>query len=439
MNTESNPQPAVETAAKTSTLKIFGVGSAGVKVLEQLLKSDLAGPAFVAVDTQAKSLAASSVPEKIQLAKKSLRGQRAGGVAPTAPEEHLSKLKAACAGAETVFIIAGLGGRTGTELSAALAAQAKTAGATVLAFVTLPFDCEGGPRRQCAEDGLRQLETVADTVICLPNQKTCSLIDEGTSLVDTYKIADQWLAGCVRGVWRAWTSDSLMGLPFSDLCALLEGRSAKCVFAAAEATGANRAGEVVEKLLAHPMLDGGHALRQAETIFVSVVGGLDLAMAGVNRVMEQINQQGQGTPVVMGAGTAPAFDGSLAVMLFVARSGSLADEKNAGLEDSDAKASASKPGDSELDSHLLPRATPAHRHTRFNPPSPVLTPEQREQLIARHAGGSARQRKNAARLRQTQLPLEIVAKGRFEKSEPTIHKGEDLDVPTYIRRGVALN
>jgi len=62
-----------------------------------------------------------------------------------------------------------------------------------------------------------------------------------------------------------------------------------------------------------------------------------------------------------------------------------------------------------------------------------------EQLLARHRAGAARQRKAASKLQQSQLPLEIVSKGRFDKSEPTIHKGEDLDVPTYIRRGVALN
>jgi cell division protein FtsZ len=69
----------------------------------------------------------------------------------------------------------------------------------------------------------------------------------------------------------------------------------------------------------------------------------------------------------------------------------------------------------------------------------VLPPEQVEQLLARQGRGTARPRKLSSKLRQGQLPLEIVSKGRFDKSEPTIHKGEDLDVPTYIRRGVALN
>ena len=67
------------------------------------------------------------------------------------------------------------------------------------------------------------------------------------------------------------------------------------------------------------------------------------------------------------------------------------------------------------------------------------TLKETSQLLARQAPTRSHPRKRPAKLRQTQLPLEIVSKGRFDKSEPTIHKGEDLDVPTYVRRGVALN
>ena len=73
------------------------------------------------------------------------------------------------------------------------------------------------------------------------------------------------------------------------------------------------------------------------------------------------------------------------------------------------------------------------------PPAPTLPPDQVQQLLARQGRGGSRPRKSPPKMRQGQLPLEIVSKGRFDKSEPTIHKGEDLDVPTYIRRGVALN
>ena len=96
-------------------------------------------------------------------------------------------------------------------------------------------------------------------------------------------------------------------------------------------------------------------------------------------------------------------------------------------------------GGEDLAAQLLPRSTTARPGSRFVPPAPTLPPEQVQQLLARQGRGGSRPRKSPPKMRQGQLPLEIVSKGRFDKSEPTIHKGEDLDVPTYIRRGVALN
>src|SRR5262249_4354831 len=100
-------------------------------------------------------------------------------------------------------------------------------------------------------------------------------------------------------------------------------------------------------------------------------------------------------------------------------------------EDASAPLSAGLPEESLEESGRPP--------SRFVPPPPSLTPQQTEKLLSHQQGGSGRSRKAAARLKQGQLPLEILSKGRFEKSEPTIHRGQDLDVPTYIRRGVALN
>ena len=92
----------------------------------------------------------------------------------------------------------------------------------------------------------------------------------------------------------------------------------------------------------------------------------------------------------------------------------------------------------DFDIHFVDPSSASRPTGRFVPPAPETTPEKTERLLAQQ-NGNGRQRKTAARMRQGQLPLEIVSKGRFEKSEPTIHHGQDLDVPTYIRRGIALN
>src|SRR5206468_1208914 len=96
---------------------------------------------------------------------KPLRGLGTGGDperGQTLAEEHFPKLKAMCAGADAVFIIAGLGGGAGTGISPILARAAREAGALALAFVTLPFDCEGNRRQRLAQQGLQQLKAAAD-------------------------------------------------------------------------------------------------------------------------------------------------------------------------------------------------------------------------------------------------------------------------------------
>jgi len=374
---------------------------------------------------------ASSASEKVHLETKLLRGLGTGGDPDrgrAAAEEQAPRLKALCEGADVVFIVAGLGGGAGTGVSPVLAKAAHEAGALVLGFVTTPFACEGKRRQNLGQQGLEALKAAADGVICLPNQKVCKLIDEHTSLLDTFKITNGLLADGVRGVSRLLTHAGLIEIHLSDLCALLRDRHAESSFAVAEAAGPNRSREVLEKLLAHPMLDGGDMLGESQAVLVSLLGGPDLTMAEVNRVMEQLHRHCEHAQVIMGAAVAESFRERLAVTLIAAR-------KEAEPSEEQTKVSAAE----GLDTQLLTRSETARPGSRFLPPPPSLPQEKLEQLLARKAAGTGRGRRRIAKMHQGQLPLEIVSKGRFDKSEPTIHKGEDLDVPTYIRRGVALN
>ena len=432
MNTNAQNDAVVETPKKNVSVKVFGVGGAGINVMELMLKSGLPDVSFVAVDTGAQSLAASSAPDKVHLETQLLRGLGSGGDPDRGralAEEQLPKLKSLCEGADVVFLLAGLGGGAGTGISPVLARAAKETGALVLGFVTTPFTCEGARRQRLAQHGLAELKSSADGVICLPNHKVLKMIDENTSVLETFKITNEFLADGVRGIWRLLLLKGLIDIHFTDLAALIRDRHAESSFAVAEAMGPTRSREVMDKLLAHPMLDGGQMLGESEAVLVSLIGGPDLTMAEVNRVMEQVNRQCEHAQVIMGAAIDETLTERLAVALIATRR-----NPEHGGEEARAAASAE-----DLDQQLLPRSTTARPGSRFVPPVPALPPEQVQQLLTRQSRGGSRSRKNPSKLRQTQLLLEIVSKGRFDKSEPTIHKGEDLDVPTYIRRGVALN
>jgi cell division protein FtsZ len=442
MNTAPTPAPSPAPAqpAAKPTLKIFGIGSAGHGVLEQVAARALSGAVCVAVGADAKPQGAGPAAETIVLESKVLRGLGTGGDPErgrAVAEENEQKLREACAGAEVVFIVAGLGGGGGTGISPVLARLAKEAGAFVLAFVTLPFDCEGNRRRSQALNGLARLKAEADGVICLPNQKVFKLIDDQTSVVDTFKITNELLAGGVDGVWRLLARRGLIDIHFADLCALLRDRHGESTFAAAQGEGPTRSREVVDKLFAHPMLDGGKTLTEADAVLVSLVGGPDLTMAEVNRVMEHINGKCPRAQVVMGAAIDEGAHDRLSITVIASRRGVAGSAR----AESDDLAQAEAPQREERpESQFLDHEPGARPQSRFVPPPPPMTQEKMEQLVARQGAGTGRGRGRAgARLRQGQLPLDIVSKGRFDKSEPTIHKGEDLDVPTYIRRGVSLN
>jgi cell division protein FtsZ len=430
MTTQTPSTPATAPARKTIPIKVIGVGGAGLTVLDHLLRSGLAGVEFAAINTDPASLAATAAPEKLHLETRLLRGMGSGGDPDrgrTAAQENLPRLKSLCEGMDVIFIIAGLGGGAGTGISPVLARAAKETGALVIGFVMTPFDCEGARRQRLALQGLTELQAVADGLICLPNQKVFKLIDENTTALETFRITNEYLADGVRSFWRLLTCTGLIDIHFDDLCQLLRDRHAESAFAVAEAAGPTRSREIAEQLLAHPMLDAGQMLAEADALMISIMGGPDLTMAEVNRVMEQINRHCERAQVVMGAAINDAFRDRMAVTVIAAR-------KSLGpAEDRFPPATADGMPDP-----LIHQALTAHPASRFGPPSPSSSAGPADPSSPQGAA-SPRQRRNPARMLQAQLPLENASKGRFDKSEPNIHKGEDLDLPTYVRRGVALN
>ena len=422
MNTNTEIPEAPVQLQRTRTIKIFGVGGAGVILSNILDSSEFAGAHFAAIDTDAQSLAASSATVKVHLETKLLRGLGTGGDPERGhalAEEQFSTLKSACEDADVVLIVAGLGGGAGSGVSPVLARAAKETGALVLAFVTLPFICEGNRRQQQALRCMEQLRPVADGVICLPNQKAFKLIDENTSVLETFRITGSLLLEGLRGVWQLLTRPGLIQIHFDDLCSLVRDRHSESSFAFVETSGAARSREAVEKLLAHPLLDEGRALAGANAVLVSLTGGKDLTMAEVNRVMEKISRHCENAQIIMGA----AIDAGMANKLSVAL---IAAKNSAEKSESPASEQGNFPIPTEENAE-----NPAPRFGTRSLPGSQL--QQREVAITR------RIRKDKTKMLQTQLPLAIISKGRFDKSEPTIHKGEDLDIPTYIRRGVPLN
>ena len=431
METPISPEPDSVVTPVRCGLKIFGTGTAGVALLTQLRAGEFLPAQFVAVDLPGGAGVAEV--EKIEICKSLLGGHGAHRAEPgkVELEGQCNAVKLACSNCDTVFILAGLGGRTGSWMSSAVARAAREAGAMVFAFVTLPFDCEGSVRFSKARQALERLAGFCDFVFTQPHQDGCAHHEESTSLVEAYAPSTRRLLAGVRHVAAALTGSTIMGIGFTDLCAMLRERGASVVFAVGGNEGANRAGAVVEELLAHPRLQSGKLLGEAETAAVSIVGAQDLRMADVNKVMSELGNHWQGTSHLLSASVGHAAQGPLSALLLI-----VTQEAAQTASRLSAPAGGTKPASeaSAFDTHYLSAANETKNPPRFTTaPGDTATG-----TASRNRGGRTRSN-NASRMRQGQLPLDIANKGRFEKSEPTIHKGEDLDVPTFIRRGVVLN
>lgn len=443
--TSTETTPSAVPAKKQLAIKVFGVGGCGGNVAAQIRGAGFGGAQLIVLNTDSQALSQCPLPHKFNLGLKLNGGLGAGGDPErgrAAAEEDESRLRELCSGVDMVFICAGLGGGTGTGAGPVLARVAKECGALVLAFVTLPFDCEGPKRMRQARLGLEAFKVAADGVICLPNQKVFKLIDEHTSVVETFATTNELLAQGVRGIWQLVTRPGFINLDFADLCAVVRDRHSESSFATAEASGPHRAKEVVEKLLANPLLDGGAALGEADALLVSLMGGPGLTMAEVNRVMEQINRRCDNAHLIMGAAIEEALGDRLTVTLVASRRRShVGDMPN---DPAPAPLPASRTG-SDVD--LLGSAIASPPVTRAA--AAKLEPERGSVAVAETATEMAapapvaasrswRSRKKTKAV-HPELGLETVTTGPFQQSEPTRHNGVNLDVPTFLRRGMPMN
>ncbi|MCX8157428.1 MAG: hypothetical protein N3J91_13455 [Verrucomicrobiae bacterium] len=433
----SAPMPAAKPAAPKIT--VIGVGGAGGNLAALLARAPWPGIRCVAVDTSWRALQMRAGVETFLLGRPVLGGLSAGGdpkQGRAAAEASEAELPALVAGAEVVFLLAGLGGGTGSGAAPVIARAARAAGAWVVAIVAMPLEMEGSRRRRQAILALSRLRDEADITIPLDNQTLLEKGDAGQTVPQLLSAANERLANVVAAWWRLLALPGLMQLDLGALRTATAGRAVECQLAAAEAAGDNRTFEVWSQL--SQQLGAGQAGEWQKWGFmvVGVAGGEDLLPADLEWLSAQLRQQAPQAHLVWGVACDPALRGRLLVTLMAS---TLAGREVEPVTPAEAPAAEAPPRPAPADESeaqsFLPPAAP-RPPARIVPPPPEVPPEKARQHF-RKQGGRVRGKRAGAE--QVMLPLEVVSKGRFDKSDPTIRDGEDLDVPTYIRRGVKLN
>ena len=362
------------------SILVVGVGGGGGNAVDRMVDVGLPGVGFVAVNTDAQALRESRAELRVRIGDRVTRGLGSGGdpeIGRRAAEEDAQRIAAAVAGADLVFVTAGLGGGTGSGAAPTVAAKAREGGSLTIAVVTKPFDFEGTPRRDVADDAAEALLAEVDAMITVPNDHVGQVIDPDASALEAFRVVDEVLLKAVEGVVELLTAPGLINLDFADIRSVVQG-AGPALIGLGEGRGEDRAVIAARQAASSPLLES--SIEGARGVLLQVSGPADLSLREVRQAADVIRAVADPRAnVIFGASIGAVPDDQVYVTLIAT-----------GL-------------DAQRRSALLPRPTPLVRAAPA--PSPVGAGQE---AVAPPATNAA----------PTQL--------QFDPDEP-------LELPTFLR------
>lgn len=272
-------------------IKVIGVGGGGGNAINTMIDARLPGCEFIAANTDLQALKTNKAPLRIQLGERFTRGLGAGANPETGREaamESRDKLAEALAGADMVFITAGMGGGTGTGAAPVIARIAKEQGALTVGVVTKPFIFEGKRRMRHADDGIIELRQSLDTLITIPNQRLINLVGENTPIVDSFKKADEVLLQATQGIADLITIPGLINLDFADVRTIMN-EMGHALMGTGIASGEKRAVEAAQRAISSPLLEDV-SIDGAKGILINITGSRSMSLHEVNLAAMMIQE-----------------------------------------------------------------------------------------------------------------------------------------------------
>jgi cell division protein FtsZ len=271
-------------------IKVIGCGGAGCNAVTRMVREQIRGVEFIAMNTDAQALAITEAATRIQLGERITRCLGAGGdpvMGRKAAEESVDEIRQAVVGSDMVFITAGMGGGTGTGSIPIVAGIAKQSGALTIAVVTRPFGFEGNHRNENAERGIMELMDKCDTLIIIPNDKLLDLVDQKTGVDGAFKLADEVLFHGVQAIAEVVTVPGLINLDFADIRTIMKD-AGPAWMSIGRGSGQNRAKDAAREALSSPLLDV--SVSGAKGVLFNIAGGSSLSLFEVNDAAEVIRQ-----------------------------------------------------------------------------------------------------------------------------------------------------
>ena len=290
-------------------ITVVGVGGGGCNAVNNMIEAQLEGVDFLVANTDGQSLSHSKADRKVQLGSQLTGGLGAGSkpeIGQRAAEESIDAVMSELTDCNMVFITAGMGGGTGTGAAPVIAKAAREQGILTVGVVTKPFHFEGKRRMTQAEEGVKSLQEVVDTLIVIPNQNLFTRANEQTRFTDAFSMADTVLHQGVSGVTDLIIKPGLINLDFADIKSVML-EMGKAMMGTGEASGENRASEAAEAAINNPLLDHS-SMHGASALLINITGGFDMTLFEVDEAANRVKQEiDEDATIVFGT----AFDESM--------------------------------------------------------------------------------------------------------------------------------
>jgi cell division protein FtsZ len=402
------------TAATDLKIKIIGVGGAGTNAVDGLKLDDLGDVRLAAINTDAQALANSPIAEKLLIGRSITRGLGAGGeveIGKAAAESDRDAIARMIADTDLIILIVGLGGGTGSAAASVIAQVAAKTEALVLAFATLPFSFEGARRKHIAEESIGELRQIVHGLVPLPNDVLLQEGEEDTSVLNAFAVADRWIGRGVNSLCAMLLKTGLINQDFGSLRSVFHDRGGKTIFGTGISIGGDYVKHALDDLFQCPLLHMGDRPAQLDRIIVNVIGGADLGISKVNEIMSDVSKRlSTRGDVVFGAVIDESRHESLEICIL---------------------------GKADMD--RVPVA-PSKKSTSMISGLGLETEISRENTRSKPVHSSKLRRKKEVEANQDEFTfIDVEAqRGYFDKTDRNEYKGEDLDVPTFMRRGIKV-
>ncbi len=272
-------------------IKVIAVGGAGGNAVNTMIRENLQGIDYIAVNTDYQALALNLAPHKLQIGQEITKGLGAGSnpeVGKQAALENYEKIGEMLSGADMIFITAGMGGGTGTGAAPVIAKLAKELGALTIGVVTKPFKFEGKRKQQQALQGIEALKDHVDSLITIPNDKLLDFAGANLTLVETFKKADDILVQAVKGISDLINQTGLINTDFADICTIM-GKRGLALMGTGISSGEKRALKAAQQAIESPLLEN-LKIDGATGLIINISGNEQLATSEVYEAVQFITE-----------------------------------------------------------------------------------------------------------------------------------------------------